>query len=128
MKKPLFSGFAVLTALFAVFTLGLFLGRNFSGGDLILSVPASMQTAPEFTVPETTPETDAASVVFPININTADRDTLMALPGIGEVLAQRIITYRDAHGPFEGPEGLMAVEGIGDTRMKEIWNLVITGG
>lgn len=38
----------------------------------------------------------------------------MALPGVGEVLAERIIAYREANGPFARPEDLLNVSGIGE--------------
>ena len=45
---------------------------------------------------------------------TADRDELMTLPGIGEVIAERIIVYREENGPFEKIEDIVNVSGIGD--------------
>ena len=48
-----------------------------------------------------------------ININTAEAWLLEALPGIGEALAQKIIDYRTANGPFQQVEDLMNVDGIG---------------
>jgi competence protein ComEA len=48
-----------------------------------------------------------------ININSADRDQLMLLEGIGESYAQRIIEHREKNGPFQQPEDLLNVKGIG---------------
>ncbi|MBM3156483.1 MAG: ComEA family DNA-binding protein [Chloroflexi bacterium] len=48
-----------------------------------------------------------------VNINTAELWLLEALPGIGEVLAQRIIDYRTANGQFQEIDELMRVEGMG---------------
>ena len=48
-----------------------------------------------------------------IDINSAFADELMELPGIGEVLAARIVAYRTANGPFVRGDQLMAVDGIG---------------
>lgn len=47
-----------------------------------------------------------------ININTAEVWLLEALPGIGEALAQKIIDYRTANGPFQQVEDLMNTDGI----------------
>lgn len=49
-----------------------------------------------------------------ININTADAAALARLPHIGPVLAQRIIAYRQEHGPFKRIEDVCEVKGIGD--------------
>ncbi len=55
-----------------------------------------------------------------VNVNTATLDELETLPGIGEVLAQRIIDHREAHGPFRTVEDLLDVSGIGDARLADI--------
>ena len=48
-----------------------------------------------------------------VRVNTADAEELMALPGVGETIAQAILIERDAHGRFYYPEDLCAVKGIG---------------
>jgi competence protein ComEA len=55
-----------------------------------------------------------------VNVNTATLDELETLPGIGEVLGQRIIDYREQHGPFQSVEDLLNVSGIGDSRLADI--------
>ena len=47
-----------------------------------------------------------------MNINTADKETLMTVPGIGESKAEAIITYRNEHGNFTKVEDLMQISGI----------------
>lgn len=49
-----------------------------------------------------------------ININTATKEQLLTIAGIGESKAQNIITYRETHGKFESIEDIKNVEGIGD--------------
>jgi len=59
-----------------------------------------------------------------INVNTASVAELEKLPGIGEVLAGRIIAHREEHGPFRRVEHLMMVRGISDRKFREIRSLV----
>ncbi|MEA1871832.1 MAG: ComEA family DNA-binding protein [Chloroflexota bacterium] len=55
-----------------------------------------------------------------IDINRADPWLLEALPGIGEVLAQRIVDYRSENGPFKRIEDLLKVSGIGPATFEKI--------
>lgn len=63
-----------------------------------------------------------------ININTASRSELMDLPGIGSVLAGRIIDYRFQNGPFSRIEDLRNITGIGEKRFETIRDKVTVGG
>jgi comEA protein len=62
-----------------------------------------------------------------ININTADVDELMTLPGIGQVIAQRIVDFREEYGPFSTVEELLDVSGIGEKKLDAIKDLVYVG-
>jgi competence protein ComEA len=55
-----------------------------------------------------------------VNINTATLDQLETLPGIGEVLAQRIVDYREENGPFGSVGDLLEVSGIGDATLADL--------
>lgn len=61
-----------------------------------------------------------------VNVNTAGTDALESLPGIGPMLAQRIVEYREAHGPFVQIEDIMEVSGIGPGTFEKIRDLIAT--
>jgi competence protein ComEA len=61
-----------------------------------------------------------------ININTATAEELDALPSIGEVIAARIIAYREQNGPFRSVDDLIHVQGISDKTIDEFRDLVTT--
>lgn len=129
MRKPKLSVLLIITILFAVFTLGFFLGRTQNGGGITVSVPAKLQEVPkEETKAETVPLETVEIIAFPIAINQAQKQEFMALPGIGEVLAQRILDYRQEVGRFSSVEELLNVEGIGEKRLEEILEFITVGG
>jgi competence protein ComEA len=64
------------------------------------------------------------SALGTLNLNTADAKALQALPGIGPVLAERIVAYRWEHGPLQTVEELLRVPGIGPKRWERIRPLV----
>jgi competence protein ComEA len=49
----------------------------------------------------------------PVNINTAGVKQLMTLEGVGQKVAEKVVEYRTAHGPFKKPEEIRKVQGIG---------------
>lgn len=55
-----------------------------------------------------------------VDINTASVAQLDALPGIGAVLAQRIVDHREQHGPFKALRDLLDVSGIGDAKYADL--------
>lgn len=66
----------------------------------------------------------SVSVSILVNINTATSDELEALPEIGPHLAQEIISYREANGPFESIDEIMEVPGIGTITFNTIRDLI----
>ncbi|MCX5716400.1 MAG: helix-hairpin-helix domain-containing protein [Candidatus Omnitrophica bacterium] len=61
-----------------------------------------------------------------ININTASKEDIMRLKGVGPALAEAIIEYRTAHGSFKDKEELKAVKGIGPVKYDGIKDRVKT--
>ena len=130
MKKSIIIIFLVITVAFAGFVAGYYYGRHSAGGDVIIQgVP---QITPTTTASTTTAPTSApsptTSVALMININTATLEQLDLLPGIGPVTAQAIIDYRTEFGPFETPEDLLNVKGIGEKKLAAILEFITTGG
>lgn len=60
-----------------------------------------------------------------VNINTANAEALMTLPGIGETRAQDIISYREEHGAFQKKEDLQKVSGIKENMYEKLCDKII---
>lgn len=67
---------------------------------------------------------DGASPASPVDLNAADATALDALPGVGPVLAARIVQYRQTNGPFRSIDQLDEVSGIGAKLMEQLRPLV----
>lgn len=79
----------------------------------------SLEESPELDTP-IVPDTE-----HPLDLNAATEEELDLLPGIGEVLAGRIVQYREEHGPFQSPEDLLNVDGIGESTLADIRDRII---
>ncbi|MBI3005784.1 MAG: helix-hairpin-helix domain-containing protein [Ignavibacteriales bacterium] len=69
-------------------------------------------------------ETDESAGEAKVDINSASKTELMKLPGIGEVLAARILAYRNSSGPFRSVLDLKKVKGISAKKYEQIKNLI----
>ncbi|HEX7083981.1 MAG TPA: ComEA family DNA-binding protein [Gaiellaceae bacterium] len=61
----------------------------------------------------------------PVDLNSATAEQLDALPGVGPVTAQKIVAFRQQHGPFRSTDDLDAIPGIGPARIKDLQGLVV---
>ncbi|CAN5519934.1 ComEA family DNA-binding protein [soil metagenome] len=74
--------------------------------------------------PVSTGQSGGPSAGAPVNLNTASAEQLDSLPGVGPVLAQRIVDWRTAHGGFGSVDQLRSVSGIGDAKYSDLKTLV----
>ena len=99
--------------------------RNIDGIGAALQTKIIDSLDDELTNPPIAPAAETATVpraTLPPDsiLNTGDAAALDALPGIGTVLSERIVAYREEHGAFVYPEDLRNVQGIGEKRLQAI--------
>ena len=113
-----------LTILFIGFLLGMLVGRSIAREPVVIQGVPTEAVLPSST---TTPTESIPSGIGKggrININTASAPLLDTLPGVGPILAQRIVDYRDKNGPFQDVSELSNVEGIGNGTMLKIVDMI----
>ena len=122
MKKLHLGPMGRLTLVFCIFLLGMFLGRN-SYASQVQSAGFALPQAVQSSEPQSSTGTEPDTIET-VNINTATSDQLQTLPGIGPVLAQRIIDHREANGPFPSAAHLIQVEGLGEKTLHNIMDYI----
>ena len=109
---------------------GIFLGIFLSGSFLLLYREIQIRTAQDFPLKsqairnQIPPPAITDQIESKIDINNADKETLMTLPGIGESKAASILNFRYKYGDLETIEELTYVQGIGSGLFSNIQNLI----
>lgn len=103
------------------------MGNTAAVPEQTVSNPAEEQ--PVYSEPEDLLETSQAGpqevlMAKSVDINHADREELEKLPGIGPVLAERIVEYRTSYGDFSDIEEIMEVNGIGEKTFAKIRDFI----
>ncbi len=118
---------ALQLLLVAIFTLTL--GFSALSGDVLaaaekkeVTTPADKTTAPLKVAPDAKSSAEKVTKSIPkdVNINTADKEMLTQLPGIGPVTAEAILAYRKDNGNFKSIDELTKVKGIGEKTLVKL--------
>jgi len=94
-------------------------GTAYLSTDTVTS-PDSQIVSPESTHPDRTSSGKITSEENCINVNNASAADLQKLPGVGPVIAERIMDYRKQHGVFKSVSDLDKVKGLGPAKLKKI--------
>lgn len=128
-----------IMAVLCAFSLGWVLGSGGTHETVTVQVSSQPQETRESPAPQETqeeapleleeaeqqtPQLSAPTEEEPLNLNTATQAELELLPGIGPVLAQAILDYRDSFGGFSAKEQLKEVSGIGEKRYAAVEALI----
>lgn len=94
------------------------------GVALLVALALAVAPAPGATAAEKQPQ---ASPDTPVDLNKATTEALVSVPGIGKVMAERIVAWREEHGPFRRVEDLMKVKGVGEKTFEKLRPYVKVG-
>lgn len=86
----------------------------------VIETETTIEPEAEIDAEEEKTEEKGVDINKRININTSSLGELQEITGVGPAIAQRIITYRETHGPFQRIEEIMQVSGIGEGRFKDM--------
>ena len=118
MKKAAVILFSI-TATFLCVIVGVLVGRYTSQDHLMFASGSNLVMQTDPLAPVETGKLD---------INSATLKQLSDIPGIGEVIAQRILDYRDENGAFRSLDELLNIKGIGESRLQQLQEYLTVGG
>lgn len=97
-----------------MFSVAILCSEFFKSSDIEFKLDPSLQINTQY----------SSSQSDKININTADKEELIKLKGVGKVVAGNIIEYRESHGGFSNIHELLNVKGIGNKFFEEIKDII----
>ena len=91
-----------------------------------VNLAAPLSDGGQLVVPALGPDgAPAAAADGKVRINVAGADEMQRLPGVGPVLAERIVAHREEHSPFTAVEDLLDVSGIGEGKLEALREVVL---
>jgi competence protein ComEA len=92
-----------------------------------VNLAAPLADGQQLSVPTASPAAEGGAVAGDgrVRLNLASAQELETLPGVGPVLAERIVAYREDHGPFAVVEDLLDVPGIGEGKLAALRDAVL---
>lgn len=114
----------IITIVFLALVLGFALGQRESETPVVFGKSSFVGRGAGRTAGEAVASEENRGQSIIININTASKEELESLNGIGPVLAQRIIEYREDKGGFKTIEDITKVRGIGAAVYNKIWQYI----
>ena len=121
----------IITLCFIALLAGYYLGFTGENSDFAISAENKYiraENAGAGPAPDVSAGLPEAEGKTKLNINTAGADELRDLPGIGDVLAGRVIEYRSENGFFTFTDDIMNVKGIGEAKFAAIKDLITVSG
>ena len=121
-KKRVDPALVLWSAAILLFACAFFLGRATLRGPVLETQHAAPGSAAQNEWISMVQETAASAAAKSgrVCLNTATLDELLALPGVGEKTAERILVYRDTYGKFVTVEQLLDIEGIGEGLLEKL--------
>ncbi|HQI00872.1 MAG TPA: helix-hairpin-helix domain-containing protein [Deltaproteobacteria bacterium] len=126
MKKYAFIAGAILIALlsFGVSSCEKNQGAAGTGTAPQASAPSESPSSPQAEAPSGSQMGAGQAMV---DINTASAEELQSVPGIDQTLAQNIVSYREANGPFSSVDDLLKVQGMDQQKLDSIRSYITLG-
>jgi competence protein ComEA len=109
-------------------------GATRRADEALVNLAAPLADGEQVLVPSSVPGAAAAASAVdsgtpspsaPVDLNSASAEQLDALPGVGPATAQKIVDYRQQHGPYTSVDDLDAIPGIGPAKIANLKGLVI---